>query len=251
MKKHTVGTKPLVSVVTVVFNDEEHIEKTIQSVIRQTYDNIEYIIVDGFSSDATCSIINQYIENIDVFISEKDQGVYDAMNKAIQLAKGEWILFLNSGDIFYDENVIDVVFSNYIDNGESMIYGDTIYYNPKTGERQKVIARRVNNEKESFMPSCHQSIFTRANELKEHPFDLRYKVIADSNFYYELDKRNGKAKYTGTIISIYDSTGLSARNKMRNLKEKYWMYYRHNNPKCLLYLIRIIKNFVFNHDTKE
>ena len=246
MKLHTATEKPLVTVVTVVFNDEAHIEKTIQSVLRQSYSNIEYIIIDGASTDATCSIIEKYREKIDFFLSEKDKGVYDGMNKGIQLAKGEWIHFLNSGDVFYDENVISGVFNNYTDNGESTIYGDTIYYNPNENVKTRVVARRVTNEPGSFMPSCHQSIFTRAVELKNYPFDLRYRVYADSNFYYELSKRNNKGLYTNSVISIYDSTGLSSRNKNSRLWERFLMYFRHRDIKCVVFFLMYIKNLIVN-----
>ena len=248
MKKNILKVKPLVTVVTVVYNDEEHIENTIQSVLDQTYENIEYIIIDGSSTDATWAKIEKYADEIDVRLSERDLGVYDAMNKGIILANGEWIHFLNSGDVFYNRNVISNIFDNYKDNGESMIYGDTIFYNPKLNVKNRVVAKRANSVHGSYMPSCHQSIFTRAYELKNHLFDLRYKVYADSNFFYELNKRNKKGLYTNSVISIYDSTGLSSRNKKDRLLERFLMYFRHRDIYCIVYFLMYIKNLIMDND---
>ena len=100
-----------VSIVTVVFNDQENILKTIKSVTNQSFKDREYLVIDGGSTDNTKEIINQNISSIDKYISEKDKGIYDAMNKAIDMAEGEWIIFMNSGDVFVDDHVLEKVFS--------------------------------------------------------------------------------------------------------------------------------------------
>jgi len=97
--------QPLVSIITAVFNDVEHITETIQSIINQKYDNIEYIIIDGGSTDGTGKIIEKFNDRIDYWVSEPDQGIYDAWNKGILQAKGEWISFLGSGDLFYNDSI--------------------------------------------------------------------------------------------------------------------------------------------------
>jgi len=101
--KKSYEKKPLISVVTVVYNGEKHLEQTIKSVLDQGYDNIEYIIIDGGSTDGTLEIIKKYEDAIDYWVSESDGGIYDAMNKAISLATGEWINFMNSGDDFFSD----------------------------------------------------------------------------------------------------------------------------------------------------
>jgi len=124
--KRDVVSKPLVTVVTVVFNGAQRIENTIRSVANQTYDNIEYIIIDGGSTDGTLDIVREFAEGIDYWVSERDRGIYDAMNKGINAANGEWINFMNSGDTFCSkESVADTVkeFSE-----ARVYYSDTIFY---------------------------------------------------------------------------------------------------------------------------
>ena len=116
--------RPKISVVTVCFNAVETIESTIKSVIQQTYDNIEYIIIDGASTDGTLDIINNYNDRIACCLSEPDKGIYDAMNKGIKMATGEWINFMNSGDMFYKNSVLSEVALKLKDG--DIIYGDTM-----------------------------------------------------------------------------------------------------------------------------
>ena len=103
-KKKSSKKNRFITVVTVVLNGEKDFERTILSVINQSYKNIEYIVIDGGSTDGTLDIIERYKDKIDYVIIEKDRGIYDAMNKGINIASGDWINFMNSGDIFYDKN---------------------------------------------------------------------------------------------------------------------------------------------------
>ena len=150
MSKH-----PKISIVTVCYNAEKDIEKTIHSVINQTYDNIEYIVIDGGSNDGTLSMINKYASKIDKIISEPDKGIYDAMNKGITLAKGDWINFMNAGDSYVDADVLKLVSDN-INNNCDIIYGvknieeEFAYYYVKAKPIEM-----LNTE----MPFCHQTVF--------------------------------------------------------------------------------------------
>ena len=116
---------PKVSIITVVYNGIEFLEETIKSVIAQTYPNIEYIIVDGGSKDGTLDIIKKYEAHISKWISEPDKGIYDAMNKGIDLATGDWQNFLNAGDSFVDNNVLEKIFTTNLEN-ITLVYGDII-----------------------------------------------------------------------------------------------------------------------------
>lgn len=115
-----------ISIVTVVYNDENNILRTIESVASQTFQDKEYLVIDGCSSDGTIQIIKQNLDKIDKFVSEPDKGIYDAMNKAIDLAEGEWIIFMNSGDVFVDNKVLSNIFNKQISKNINFIYSD--YY---------------------------------------------------------------------------------------------------------------------------
>ena len=117
--------QPLVSIITVVFNAEFFIESTINSIIDQTYERKELIVIDGASTDSTLDIIGKYSRHITKLISEKDDGIYSAMNKGIALASGDWIIFMNAGDIFIERDVLTNIFSKPIGNAK-VIYGDVL-----------------------------------------------------------------------------------------------------------------------------
>ena len=209
---------PKVTIVTVCYNAESDIESTLLSVLGQTYRNIEYIVVDGGSTDGTCDIIRNYSDRIDCFVSEPDRGVYDAMNKAAAMAKGEWILFMNSGDSFYSPNTVSDAFERDIDGDTGVLYGDTIY---SERDRQTLV-RHGDLRVHSVMPACHQSIFCRTRLLKENPFNLKYKYAADYDFFYRLKRANVRNQYMNMIVSVYDkSRGLSKENTNLVRKERY------------------------------
>lgn len=202
--------KPLISIVTVVYNNVNEIEQTILSVLNQTYLNIEYIIIDGGSIDGTIDCIKKYSSQISYWISESDEGVYDAMNKGISKASGEWINFMNSGDCFFSESTITDFF-NYVNDGMDVIFGDTVI---KRRKHQQV---RNGELKENDFPGlCHQSVFVRTDLMLRYKFELKYKIAADFNFLYKLFTAGYKFQYIPIIVSVYDvSHGLSADNRVR------------------------------------
>lgn len=118
-----------ITIVTVVYNDKNNIEKTINSVLNQSYNSKEYIVVDGKSTDGTLEIVKKYADQISVIVSEPDRGIYDAMNKAVDLAHNEWIIFMNSGDVFADNDTLKNVFNEPISKNISFIYSDFIVSN--------------------------------------------------------------------------------------------------------------------------
>lgn len=118
-----------ISVITVCYNAENEIEKTIESVIKQTFNDFEYIIIDGSSTDSTLNIVNNYKSSIQQIISEPDKGIYDAMNKGIKMANGEWVIMMNAGDQFASNTVLDEIFSSYIPDSIDFIYSDVLVKN--------------------------------------------------------------------------------------------------------------------------
>lgn len=235
---------PLVTVVTVVLNDVENIENTIQSVVNQTYSNIEYIIIDGVSSDGTIEKILKYKSNISTFVSEPDKGLYDAMNKGTERARGEWIIYMNSGDRFYDSDVLSKVF---IDNnnivGKSVIYTDTIAENG--GELTRIKTR---NLKYIWMgpPSVHQSQFVLTSIAKSKLFNLKFKINADYDFCYYAFKINASFVYLPSlIISICKADeGISkSTNPSIILKENFLVSKQYSNTYQItkLFFINMLK----------
>ena len=206
---------PLVTIITVVFNGEKHLEQTIQSVINQTYDNVEYIVIDGGSTDGTVDIIRKYEEKIDYWVSEPDNGIYDAMNKALTIAKGDWILFLGSDDILI--NCLEEL-SIILKNPSNIYYGD-VY----SKRKHKLYGGRFDFARLVVQNICQQSIFYPKEVFQDRNFDLIYEYLADYHFNM-ITYREAKFKfsYIPKLVAIYGDEGVSYQRtdiqfvKMRN-----------------------------------
>ena len=196
----------LFSIVTVCFNSEKTIRDTIQSVICQKYTNYEYLIVDGASKDSTLNIVQSFNDPHIKLISEPDQGVYDAMNKGLAMAEGDYVLFLGSDDLLYNENVLSSV-ANYIQDPSCHVYyGDVI--KKKKGNRYD---GEFNKIKWGYENICHQSVFYPKYVYKSHMYDLRYKLVADWVYNLILLSENIEFRYIHLIISEYnDCDGVSS-----------------------------------------
>ncbi len=197
---------PKITVVTVTRNAEKTLEETILSVVGQTYANVEYIVVDGGSTDGTLDIVRKYGERIDRWVSEPDRGIYDAMNKGIALATGEWINFMNAGDTFVSERTLEKVFDR--DYREyDFIYGDRVY---KDWTGLFVGKARPFWSRKSFCPAkgvCHQSTFVKASVARSYPFSLQYKYSGDYEMMLNVYRARGKFLYRPVAVAIYDVTG--------------------------------------------
>lgn len=206
---------PLVTVITVVYNGFKDIEKTITSVTGQDYENLEYIIIDGCSTDGTIEKIKTLSTSKIVWISEPDKGIYDAMNKGIKMAKGKWINFMNCGDTFYNNKVLTDVFNSDIPNDTIVLYGDVILKYPSYNFHRNCSPRKNEN-----MQIVHQCTFTRSDKLKEYEFDTNYKIAADSNFFNILINKKYKFFYIPICIAYYEAFyGLSSKRKIILFKE--------------------------------
>jgi acetyltransferase-like isoleucine patch superfamily enzyme len=220
-----------VSVVTVVFNGESSIESTIKSVINQTYQHIEYIIVDGASTDGTVEIIEKFRDKVAVFISEKDKGIYDAMNKGIKAATGEWVIFLNSGDKFYSENVVSQIF---VDNISLIKNADFIYGRSKmlyeNGMQVEAIAPHQFNELWKGPTFRHGALFSKTSIIKTNLFDLdeSLKVAADFDFIYKMYKKNYAFVELPIITLLYQKAGVSD-DLIQNLKDNVFIVKRYKD----------------------
>ena len=205
----------LISVITVVFNDVNNISKTIESVLLQNIppSDLEYIIIDGGSTDGTVEKIKEYKDKIDVFISEKDKGVYNAMNKGIKYATAKWCLFLNSGDL-----LVKGAFGALLENPGSnaaILYGNTICSFPQGQIRYKVLQKEG-----EFPPVGHQAAFINTEVMKKFGYDEKFRICADLDFFKKIFDLKYVFQYIDYDISIYDMDGLSAHNIITFVKEK-------------------------------
>jgi len=199
-----------VTIVTVCRNAENTIRNTIESVLSQAYSNFEYLIIDGLSEDNTYKIVQQYKDkfkkkNITYqYISESDNGIFDAMNKAINMANGEWINFMNADDRFHTEHVLETIFARDI-NTIDVIYGNTVRIKNHVKTEGKAIP--IENIVLT-MPFCHQSSFVSTEVMKKWKFNLAYRV-ADYNFFLRLYLDGGKFLYIDLTVADYSLEGYS------------------------------------------
>lgn len=209
-----------ISIITVCFNAKDTLEKTIKSVINQTYNNIEYIIIDGGSTDGSLNIIAQYSRCLAFYISEKDNGIYDAMNKGIKRCTGEWTLFLNSGDILNSDDVLNNVFCCNYSQKVSAIYGNWI--NDNNG-KQKICNPDpfFKHSQFSFNSGiCHQSVFFKTTIISNLLYNTKYRFCADYDLMIRVYNVSPFFEYINVIVSIYEtSNGLSAQNRDLAFKE--------------------------------
>lgn len=212
-------SKTKISVVTVCYNALSSIEKTILSVISQTYSNLEYIIIDGCSTDGTIDVIKKYEGRVTKWISEPDKGIFDAMNKGLDLSTGDWVLFMNAGDVLVSNTIIQSVFKSSELNNYSVIFGDMIAVYPH--KCVPVKARPFFKATHKFVPMgfSHQSSIVKLEDAKRIKFDLSYKVTADYNMIYKIFMEGGKLYYYEDVISAVTVDGFSSNNRRLQLQE--------------------------------
>ena len=218
----------LISVVTVFYNAAAEIEETILSVINQTYNNIEYIIVDGASTDGTVDVIKKYENKITKWISEPDKGIYDAMNKAIDITTGEWINFMNAGDRFVDNKVVDDIVDG-IQGGFDVMFGNSLQSD------NGIIRQRKGKINQGDFPTLgHQSTFVKTSLMKERHFNVEYKICADFDFLYNLYKQGHQFFYIDRDIDLYDVSGLSSTHREQLYLEHCLIREKHPSKMMLL-----------------
>ncbi|TJZ62078.1 glycosyltransferase [Sphingobacterium olei] len=247
---------PLVSIITIVYNNVRDIEYTIKSVLEQTYKNIEYIIVDGASTDSTLDIIKTYKDRISKVISEKDNGIYDAMNKGLMAATGDYVLFLNSGDELFDLNTIQQIVEK--GNNADIIYGET----KLVDEQRHIVGDRRHAAPKTFdwksfrygMNVCHQAIYVKRTIAE--PYDQQYQLSADIDWVIRAAK---KAKTTVNIhqyVAKYLVGGISQKRHQQSLKERYQILKKHYGtiPNFINHCIiafRLLKHRIIHGKTRE
>lgn len=242
-----------ISIVTVCYNAENYILQTIKSVFEQDYPNIEYLIQDGGSTDGTLNLVDEYCKEHSVkekilLSSEKDKGIYDAMNKATLRATGDYIIFMNSGDMFYDAYAVSKIVNsiNNLAKTPDIIYGDVLRKKPSgdiletySGKKPLLKLLLTGN-----IPS-HQSTFAKTDLMRKLKFDESYSITADYDFYVRAYSLKKDIYYAhGTVVAIVDNTtGISSeRENLDRMRKEDDRSLKKNLP-LWYHLINIPKKF--------
>lgn len=221
---------PRFSIITVTYNAAKVLEDTIQSVVAQTYKNIEYIIVDGASTDGTMGIIERYKNHIAKVVSEPDKGLYDAMNKGIGMATGDYLCFLNAGDSFHEDDTLQLMVHSITGNElPDILYGETAIVDAAGHflHMRRLQAPEHLNWK-SFkqgMLVCHQAFFARHTLME--PYDLKYRFSADFDWCIRLMKKARTFHNTRITIIDYLEEGMTTQNHKASLKERFSIMTKH------------------------
>jgi glycosyltransferase involved in cell wall biosynthesis len=219
--KHSLPNKPLISVITVVFNDDKTLTKTIESVLAQTYDNVEYIIIDGGSTDKTLDIIKSYEDFIDYYISESDEGIYSAMNKGLSLAQGDYIGLLNSGD-WYEINALSIVSNTGLKNPKTVIAGTQQTLDERYQPIGTIGLRFMDERVYSRMPLSHPGTFVPSEIYEKigNYAEYSYGIIADWDFFIRCYEQKIKFHGINDILVNYWRVGVSAQSDPKIFEEQ-------------------------------
>lgn len=215
---------PKLSVITIVYNNAKDIERTMLSVLNQSYKNIEYIVIDGASNDGTLDIIRKYESRLAKLISEKDKGIYDAMNKGLAHATGDYVLFMNSGDEIYALDTVERIFASA--PNADIYYGETEMYD----ENWRSLGQRRHRAPETFtwrsfkygMNISHQAIYIKRS-LTE-PYNLTYKYSADIDWIIKIAKKASNIVNTHLYVAKYLVGGMSKQKHRESLKERFKIF---------------------------
>jgi glycosyltransferase involved in cell wall biosynthesis len=250
----TNNNLPLISVITVVYNTDKTLEETIISVINQTYPRFEYIVVDGASTDDTLKIIKTYEENLK-WVSERDKGIYDAMNKGLGLATGDWVIFLGADDVFYNNDVLKDVVAG-ITSKDAIYYGNAIFKSTKN-----LYDVTISKWFLSLRNISHQTIFYPKSIYKKYTYDLHYSLFSDHIYNLTLFAEN-KFQFIHLPVTtvLYNDAGSSNEgndpnyfkelpgivSKLLGNKYSVYVYFRFKVFKSKLGIIRFMKKIKTN-----
>lgn len=200
-----------ISVITVTYNAREALRATIESVLSQDYPELEYIVVDGASTDGSVETIKEHGSRITRWVSEKDGGIYDAMNKGVRMATGQYCIFMNAGDVFADATTVSRVVGMMATRHADVVYGDVI----KHGTVKKSLSPRNCHK----MYYCHQCVFTKRDCLLEFPFDVRHRMSADFKQSKQLYLAGKTFLQLDLPIAIFDTNGVSNTKRSAGLHD--------------------------------
>lgn len=207
------------SIITVNLNNRDGLQKTIDSVVSQTFKDFEWIVIDGGSTDGSKELIEHYADHFAYWVSEPDKGIYNAMNKGIKVAKGEYLQFLNSGDWLYDNTALERCYKHVFD--ADIAYGDIVFCNGENTEEchypEQLSFRYLFN-----YSLGHPASFIKREILQEELYDEDLKIVSDWKFFLLQSLKNRKFEYLGEMVSCFDTHGISTVNEdlVSNEREK-------------------------------
>jgi glycosyltransferase involved in cell wall biosynthesis len=208
---------PRITIVTVNYNMADELAKTIASVAAQTWPDLEYVVIDGNSTDNSVEVIRSRAGQIAHWVSEPDHGLYDAMNKGVRAASGDWVLFMNAGDTFHDPEVVADVFSRSADDAD-IIYGDMVrHYAGQNVER--LVPAKALSALPLSMPCSHQSLFARRTLLLQLPFAIDLLIVADHEFALRAQFAGARFRQVNRIIGNFATGGTSDRNRLEAMRQ--------------------------------
>lgn len=225
--------QPRVTVVTVTYNCVNVIERTIRNVLRQTYPNIEYIIIDGASTDGTKEVVDKYAAHLAYWMSEPDGGIYEAMNKAVAKATGEWIVFRNAGDYFFKPTTIADVMEWYNDGGEAFITGGTRTFSNDGYYDYQHSAAESDFWCRNYI--SHPATFIRTALQKKMPYSTDLRIAADYEFFCKVMSRYATYCCCPMMVTLFDgATGISSSDRRLAYKEKIMVAQRLEAPSAII-----------------
>jgi glycosyltransferase involved in cell wall biosynthesis len=216
---------PVISIITVTFNDRENLRKTLQSVAGQDYPAIEHVIVDGGSTDGTAEIIEAYKLSGKRWTSGKDKGIYDAMNKGLKMATGDYVTFLNAGDFYCDGNVLTQLFGATEIPGTDVVYGDHYVFRPENPEHRYYLKAYTFSQhhllKWGTRVVCHQAFFVRRSLAPL--YDLSYRFKSELNWYFDIVGQNPglTVRYKPIPVVFYATGGMAYQHFWKNQLEYF------------------------------
>lgn len=215
--------KPKFSIITITYNAEKTLEPTIRSILEQDYPEIEYLIIDGASKDGTGRVIERYRDRIARVVSEPDKGLYDAMNKGLRLATGDYVWFINAGDALHSPFTVRRVVEGLGGEMPDIIYGETALVDMNrtfVGMRRLKAPKRLTYKSfRNGMLVCHQSFV--AKRTVAEPYDLQYRFSSDFDWCIRCMKRASTLHDTGLVLTDYLSEGMTTANRKASLKERF------------------------------
>lgn len=198
------------SIITVNLNNAAGLEKTAESIVSQTFNDFEWIVIDGGSTDGSKELIEQYSDYIAYWVSEKDSGIYNAMNKGVRHANGEYVQFLNSGDLLSDSSLLERIAPEL--NGDDVLYGNfyQVFLSGKKQKRKTPCSLRAAD----FVYSSigHSSSFIRRILLQESPYNEQLRIVSDWEFFVKMFWNNKSFRHINEYVSIFDASGISSSN---------------------------------------